>query len=189
MKKTTLVLLLFLSLIFLSACGANEQAKKKITPFSFTNQEAQPFGLNELTDSIWIADFIFTKCETVCQPMTSEMAFLQKKFDDEGIQVEFVSFTVDPSVDSPKVLKSYVEDFTSDLSNWHLLTGYSQDEIEIFAREQFQTIVQKPKSANQVIHGTNFYLIDQQGVLINEYNYFDDTYVDEMIKDIKYLLN
>ena len=187
MKKTNFILLLVLTLIFLSACGTNKEAEKKITPFSFTNQDGQPFGMNELTDSIWIADFIFTKCETVCQPMTAEMAFLQQKFDDEGIQVEFVSFTVDPSVDSPKVLKSYVEDFTADLSNWHLLTGYSQDEIEVFAREQFQTIVKKPSSANQVIHSTNFYLIDQQGALVNEYNYIDDTYVDDMIKDIQLL--
>ena len=55
----------------------------------------------------------------------------------------------------------------------------------MFARDQFQTIVQKPSSSNQVIHGTNFYLIDQQGILINEYNYIDDSYVDEMMKDIK----
>ena len=189
MKKTKIVLLLILSLALLSACSTNKQVEKVITPFSFTNEDGQPFGMNELTGSIWIADFIFTKCETVCQPMTAEMAFLQQKFNDEGIQVEFVSFTVDPSVDSPKALKSYVGDFTDDLSNWHLLTGYSQDEIEVFAREQFQTIVQKPISANQVIHSTNFYLIDQQGALVNEYNYIDDTYVDDMIKDIKSILN
>lgn len=188
MKKNNFILLTILSLIFLSACSGNERTEKNITSFSFTNQEGQPFGMNELTGSIWIADFIFTKCKTVCLPMTAEMAFLQQKFDEEGIKVEFVSFTVDPTVDSPEILKSYVRDFTSDISNWHLLNGYSQEEIEIFAREQFKTIVQKPKSSNQVIHSTNFFLIDQQGVLINEYNYIDTTYVDDMIKDIKALL-
>ena len=65
------------------------------------------------------------------------------------------------------------------------MTGYTQEEIEVFAREQFQTIVQKPSTSNQVIHGTNFYLIDQQGSIVNEYNYVDTSYVKEMMKDIK----
>lgn len=189
MRRFNYLALTILSLIFLSACGVNEREENSITPFTYTNQEGQPFGMNELKGSVWISDFIFTNCETVCLPMTAEMAFLQQKFNDEGIKVEFVSFTVDPLVDSPSILKSYVEDFTKDLSNWHLLTGYSQNEIELFAREQFKTIVQKPKSATQVIHSTNFYLIDQQGVLINEYNYINSTYVDDMTKDIKALLN
>ena len=141
--------------------------------------------MDDLTGTMWIADFIFTNCTTVCEPMTAEMAALQQKFKDEDIPVEFVSFTVDPTVDTPEILKSYVQNFTDDLSNWHLLTGYSQEEIETFARDHFQSIVQKPASSNQVLHGTNFYLIDEQGVLVNEYNYIDASYVDEMIRDAK----
>ena len=66
-----------------------------------------------------------------------------------------------------------------------MLTGYTQKEIENFAREQFQTIVQKPDSSNQVIHGTNFYLVDDKGYIVNEYNYIDESYVDEMMQDIE----
>lgn len=117
--------------------------------------------------------------------MTVEMAQLQEKLHEEGIDMEFVSFTVDPLVDSPDVLKKYLQDFTEDDSNWHALTGYSQEAIETFAREQFQTMVQKPASSSQVIHGTNFYLIDKNGALVNEYNYISNSYVKEMIKDIK----
>jgi len=54
--------------------------------------------------------------------------------------------------------------------------GYSQEAIEVFAREQFQTVVQKPESTNQVIHGTNFYLVDDQGYVLNEYNYIDELF-------------
>lgn len=188
MGRFNFLILTIISLIFLSGCAPNERIEKSITPFSFTNQDGKAYGMNELKGSVWVSDFIFTSCETVCLPMTAEMAFLQQKFKDEGIDVEFISFTVDPSIDSPSILKSFVEDFTSDLSNWHLMTGYSQNQIEIFAREEFKTIVQKPESATQVIHSTNFYLIDQQGVLINEYNYIDSTYVEDMTKDIKNLL-
>ncbi|MEK4404307.1 MULTISPECIES: SCO family protein [unclassified Sporosarcina] len=171
--------------VLLSACSSVPHSGKEIVPFSYTDQNGQPFGTDELTGKVWIADFVFTKCKTVCPPMTLEMADLQKKFEDEGVQVEFVSFTVDPTIDSPDVLKEYIHQFTDDEKNWHILTGYTQEEIEAFARDQFQTIVQKPSSSNQVIHGTNFYLIDQQGSIVNEYNYVDASYVKEMMKDIK----
>src|SRR5690606_25667449 len=106
---------------------------------------------DDLNGTIWIASFIFTKCETVCPPLMFEMAALQKRFEEKGIEVELISFTVDPEVDSPEVLKQYIRHFTDNETNWNLLTGYSQEEIEGFAREQFQTIVQKPNTSNQVI--------------------------------------
>ncbi|MBE1554255.1 SCO family protein [Sporosarcina limicola] len=187
MKKIQTILFVLVCLSLLSACGAKTQTGTEITPFTFTNQEGQPFGTEELKGSIWIADFIFTQCETVCPPMTIEMASLQKKFKDEGIQAEFVSFTVDPTVDTPTLLKDYLKQYTDDDSNWHLLTGYTQEAIELFAREQFQTIVQKPATSNQVLHGTNFYLIDQQGFKIKEYNFVDTSYVEDLMKDIKKL--
>lgn len=117
--------------------------------------------------------------------MMMEMASLQQIFEEQGLKVEFVSFTVDPEVDSSEVLKQYIQQFTADESNWHMLTGYSQKEMEAFARDEFQTIVQKPDTSNQVIHGTNFYLVDDHGYLVNEYNYMDESYIDEMLEDIK----
>ncbi|WP_042220719.1 SCO family protein [Oceanobacillus manasiensis] len=172
-------------LIILSACNANQPIEKKIDSFSFTDQNNQPFGITDLSESIWISNFIFTSCETVCPRMTSEMASLQKTLKKEGIEVEFVSFSVDPEVDSPEILKEYINQYTDNETNWHMLTGYTQKEIEAFAREQFQTIVQKPDTSNQVIHGTTFYLIDDRGFILNEYNYVDDSYEDEIINDIK----
>lgn len=187
MKKLKLIIQVLSCAILLFACAPKQQ-ERKIEPFSFTNQEGQPFGMNDLSDTVWVADFIFTNCTTVCEPMTAEMASLQRVFNEQHLNVQFVSFTVDPLTDSPEKLKSYVAKFSDDLSNWNLLTGYSQSEIEVFAREQFQTIVQKPASSTQVIHSSNFYLIDQEGYLVKEYNYVDGSYVDEMSADIQELL-
>ena len=92
--------------VFLSACSSQPQNGKEIVSFSYTDQNGQPFGTDELAGKVWIADFVFTKCKTVCPPMTLEMADLQKKFKDEDIQAEFVSFTVDPTIDSPEYIKS-----------------------------------------------------------------------------------
>lgn len=171
-------------LLILSACSGNPPVDNKVDPFLFTDQNEEPFGTKDLNGTIWIANFIFTNCETVCPPMMSEMASLQKVIEENNLKVEFVSFTVDPNLDTPKVLKEYIQLFTNNETNWHILTGYSQEEIEDFAREQFQTIVQKPVTSNQVIHGTNFYLVDDQGYVLNEYNYIDESYVEEIVKKI-----
>ncbi|GKV54707.1 lipoprotein [Sporosarcina sp. NCCP-2222] len=183
-KKWISVLMLF---FVLSGCGGKNYSGPSIPPFAFTDQDGHEFGTEQLQDKIWIASFIFTKCETVCTPMTSEMADLQKVMREEDLDVEFVSFTVDPTVDSPELLKQYVGQFTDDESNWHMLTGYSQKDIEEMAVSEFQTIVQKPKTSSQVIHGTNFYLIDREGYIVDEYNYVDDEYVKQIIRDIKKL--
>lgn len=190
MKITRKLIYLILISFILSACQSSPSVhESKIEPFTFINQNNEPFGTEDLTGTVWIANFIFTKCDTVCIPMTSEMAALQKLLNNEGIPVEFISFTVDPAIDSPQALKQYIEKYTTDESNWHMLTGYTQKEIETFAMNQFQTMILKPDDSNQVIHGTNFYLIDQHHSIINEYNYTDDAYVEKILEDIEELYN
>jgi protein SCO1 len=183
MKKLSFILLVTFSL-FLSACGMNKEVPYGIQPFHFTDQNGQSFGVDDLKGNIWVANFIFTNCETVCPPMTSSMAELRKEIEKEGLSVQFVSFSVDPIVDQPDTLKTYLKKFTTDESNWHMLTGYTQKEIETFALEEFQTLVQKPTSSNQVIHSTSFYLIDKNGNVENNYG-FQEQHFKDIIKDIK----
>ena len=99
--------------------------------------------------------------------------------------MNFVSFTVDPDTDTPTVLKDYIANFTDDESNWHFLTGYSQQQFEAFAREEFQTFVLKHKSSTQVVHGTNFYLLDSEGYILKEYNFSNESYKEELLADLK----
>lgn len=188
MKFFRLFGLIMISLLLLSACTDSYSSDRKVQDFQFIDQHGNPFGTKQLEGKVWMADFIFTHCETVCPPMTIEMARLQQEFKEKGLDVTFVSFSVDPELDTPPILQKYLTQFTEDDRNWHLLTGYTQDEITTFAREQFQTIVQKPTTSNQVIHGTNFYLIDKNGYIVREYNYADTTHMKEMEKDIERVL-
>lgn len=186
MMNIRYIIYIVVSLLILSACSGEQQPTgQKVEPFSFVDQNERDYGTDDLKGTVWIASFIFTNCDTVCPPMMFELASLQKQFEEEDLQVEIVSFTVDPKVDSPDVLQQYIQQFTDTESNWHMLSGYSQEEIEKFAREQFQTIVQKPDTSDQVIHGSNFYIVDDQGYVLNEYNYIDESYAENMIKDIK----
>lgn len=188
MKPIKLLFILITSLLLLSACGQPKQTGRQLASFSFTDQNGNPFGTDQLEGKVWIADFIFTNCKSVCTPMSHKMAELQTAFKELGIEAEFVSFTVDPDVDTPEALKDYVGQFSDDDSNWHLLTGYSQDAIEKLAMNQFQTIVQKPESSGQVIHGTNFFVVDQKGQLVNEFNYIEESFEEQITAQVKKLL-
>ncbi|PDY15496.1 cytochrome c oxidase assembly protein, partial [Bacillus cereus] len=78
--------------------------------FSFTDQNGKQFGSAELQDKIWVADFFFTSCQTVCPPMTANMAKLQRMLNTDGIKdVEFVSFSVDPEVDTPEKITEFMK--------------------------------------------------------------------------------
>ncbi|WP_083566490.1 SCO family protein [Domibacillus mangrovi] len=183
--KNSIILVIVLISVILSACNLNGNEPYQMKSFTFTNQHGQDFGVEDLNGKVWIADFIFTSCETVCPPMTANMAALQKTLKSEDIPVEFVSFSVDPSVDTPEKLREFMKKFTEDDSNWNMLTGYTQPEIEKFAREEFQTLIQKPESSNQVIHGTNFYLINQNGEIVNDYSFTLGDDFKEIITDVK----
>ncbi|WP_342471767.1 SCO family protein [Metasolibacillus sp. FSL H7-0170] len=187
MPKKLLVSVFLLTILLL---GCSQQVKNplnwELKEFIFTNQENQEFGLADLKGKIWVADFVFTNCATVCLPMMANMTELQEKLHEENLDVELVSFSVDPEIDTPEVLKEYALSYGADLTSWSLLTGYSQETIEQFALENFKTIARKPADDTQVIHGTSFYLINEDGIVIKDYNGLNVPY-EEMIKDIKLL--
>lgn len=178
-------------MVVLSGCGQKEIKNAQNWPvkdFAYTNQEGKPFGSKNLKGRVWVADFVFTSCADVCPPMTSNMAALQKKVKEKGIKnIEFISFSVDPTVDSPAALKKYAAQFGANFKNWNLLTGYSQDEIENKAMKEFKTIVKKPQEGNQVIHGTDFYLIDQEGTIKKYYSGLQEVPYDEILNDMEAL--
>ncbi|ALC81340.1 MULTISPECIES: SCO family protein [Bacillus] len=176
-------------LIFiLSGCGTEKidnPLNYQLENFSYTNQENDKVSLEDLKGKVWVANFIFTSCETVCPPMTSHMTELQKRAKEENLDVHFVSFSVDPEVDTPEKLKDFSSNYPLSLKNWDFLTGYSQKEIEKFALENFKAIVQKPEDEDQVIHQTYFYLIDADGKVLKDYEGFKEVPYDRIVKDIK----
>lgn len=189
MKLKQFLLLMVMTLIILSACGQQGIKDAKNWPvgdFTYTDQNGKPFGLKDLKGKVWVADFIFTNCNDVCLPMTANMKKLQDLAAKEGIDnIQFVSFSVDPAVDSPEALTEFGKQFDVDFKNWHFLTGYEQKEIENLALTTFKTVVKKPESGDQVLHGTDFYLIDGNSKIMKYYTGLAEIPLDEIIKDIK----
>jgi protein SCO1 len=191
MKHRLAFVFILLVTLLITACGQNKienGVNWPIKNFSAKSQEEKSISINDLKGKVWISDFIFTSCADVCPPMTSNMAKLQKMVKSEGLKnVEFVSFSVDPTVDSPETLSRYAKQFGIDFKNWTFLTGYSQDFIEQFALKNFKALVKKPQEGTQVIHGTSIYLVDQKGHVRKSYNGFKNVPYDEILNDIKAL--
>lgn len=185
------IAMIFVLLIIVNACSQQEipNAKNwKVNDFTFTDQNENNLSKADLEGKVWIADFIFTNCNTVCLPMTSNMKKLQNKISEEGLEdVHIVSFSVDPEFDNPAVLKKYGESFQADFDNWSFLTGYDQETIESLAKDSFKLLVSKPAEGDQVIHGTSFSLVNQDGIVVQQYSGLEDIPFDDIIKHIKIL--
>ncbi|MFD2445744.1 SCO family protein [Bacillus sp. CGMCC 1.16607] len=191
MKKKWFALLIAVLTIIMTACGKGEikdAVNWPVGEFEYTNQNGDSFGLKDLKGKVWVADFIFTNCADVCPPMTNNMKKLQDKTKKEGIKnIQFVSFSVDPTVDTPEILKKYADNYDVNYKTWNFLTGYTQKEIENFAKDSFKSLVVKPETGDQVAHYTYFYLVGPEGKVLKYYTGLNDIPYEDIIKDIKTL--
>ena len=177
---------ILLSLVLLlSACGSSA-----IDDFSYTDHRGDSVSLEDLKGTPWLATFVFTNCETVCPPMTFNLSEIQEELESEGVEdYKIVAFSVDPSIDTPETMQEYLNQYSvPDESKWHLLTGYTQPEISEFAKDNFNSFVRNDPESDQVIHGTSFYLVDQEGVVVNNYDGFEDVPVEEIKNDLRKLV-
>ncbi|XXM71490.1 SCO family protein [Lysinibacillus sphaericus] len=194
-KKFWVVVLAGIFAAVLAGCG-NKNAEEsfpmsvEVGEIEAVNQNGDRVRLSDLNkDKILLADFIFTNCDTVCLPMTANMAKLQNKIKEAGLQdeVQLVSISIDPEEDTPEVLTEYSKRHSADYNNWSFLTGYTRDEIESFANVSFKTPAAKVEGSNQFVHATSFFLVGESGTLLNKYEGVSDPPFEEIIKDIQKL--
>lgn len=195
MKKfVRLVPILLIFTLLLSACSSAKSFKAetdyKVSDFTFTDQNKEKVSLADLKGKPWLAMFIFTSCTTVCPPMTANMSEIQKKLKDKGIEdYNIVGFSVDPDIDTPEALKGYLKNYqVPDESKWKFLTGFSQEEIEKFSVDSFKTLVKKTEGNDQVIHGSSFMLVSQEGKVVKSYSGVSDVPKDEIVVDLENII-
>jgi len=154
-----------------------------VPDFSLVNQQGQPLGLSDLAGKIWIADFIYTTCPTICPVMTQGMVNLQSEFDSEPVY--FVSFTVDPERDTSEVLSRYAVRYGADEKRWHFLTG-EKDQIYQLANEGFKLAAAKHEGGFP--HSTKFVLVAPDGNIHGYYDSRSKPAMKRLRKDVKTLL-
>lgn len=191
MKKVIGIMLLYL-LLLLSACSdklpIETNMNESVADFSFTNQDNKTVTRDDLAGQWWIADFIFTNCETVCIPMTTNMSSLQDDLGEIDIPIRFVSFSVDPEYDNPDVLLEYANDYDVNLDNWDFLTGYDFETIRKLSIKSFRAPLKEPAyGSDQITHDVRFFLVNPEGKIVKGYEGMDRGTMEKVIDDIQVL--
>ena len=158
-----------------------------IPSFSFTDQDGQTVTEKTVEGNIYVADFIFTRCASICPKMTANMGTLQEKYkNDDG--VIFLSHSVTPDMDSVPVLKRYAENKGVISGKWHLLTG-SKDDIYTLAKKQYYAgdTIGYYQTGNEFLHTENFILVDKHRRIRGVYNGTLALEMERLIEDIEIL--
>ena len=154
-----------------------------VPDFSLTDQQGETLGLSDMKGKIWVADFIFTNCPTICPAMTQEMARLQSEFVADPVY--FVSFSVDPERDTVNVLSRYAKEYGADERRWYFLTG---DRAHIYQLAEKGFSLAAGHKGAEVLHSTRFVLVAPDG---NIHGYYDSRSKPALLRlrrDVKALL-
>jgi protein SCO1 len=165
----------------------------KIAHFSFTNQNGEKVTNKEYEGKIYVADFFFTTCQTICPKMTDNMVWLQDKIKDNP-KVKLLSHTVFPDEDTVEVLKKYAKEKGVIDSKWNLVTG-NQNDIYKIARQSYLVVkTGKPEEMYDMVHTENFVLVDQKGRIRGFYNGLNidkdvkgEQNLTQLVEDIEFL--
>ncbi|MFM2229074.1 MAG: hypothetical protein RL607_332 [Bacteroidota bacterium] len=167
-----------------------------IGKFAFTNQNGKTITEKDYEGKIYVADFFFTTCQSICPKMTNNMAWLQNKIKNNP-NVKLLSFSVTPDIDSVPVLKKYAQKKGVIDSKWNLLTG-DKKEIYYLARQSFLVVkTGNPSELYDMVHTENFVLVDAQKRIRG---FYDGTNLDgptepgiknvqQLWEDIQFLAN
>ncbi|MDB5154775.1 MAG: hypothetical protein JWR54_3526 [Mucilaginibacter sp.] len=157
-----------------------------ISKFKTVNQYGDSITNRSLDGDIYIADFFFTTCPSICPVMHRNMLNVYNAFKSRG-DIRIISYTIDPKHDSVPVLKSYADKLGVSGNTWWFLQGKKDDIYKL--SESY--LVRKPQqdAKQQFIHDGSFILVDKQKRIRGAYDGTDPKQVDQMITDIKTLQN
>ena len=155
---------------WISENDANYSKIHTIDSFEFTNQNGQKITNSNFEGKIYISDFFFTTCPSICPILAKNMGVIQE-FYKEDITIMLLSHTVMPSVDSVEKIKEYAIEKGVIDQKWHLITG-DRDEIYNIARTSYfaDEDFKKTKDESEFIHTENFVLVDGKGRIRGVYN-------------------
>ncbi len=156
-----------------------------IADFSLTNQNGKTVTQNTYKDKIYIADFFFTTCQTICPIMTDHMLEIQEKLKDDD-DVLLLSHTVTPEIDSVAQLKKYALEKGVNDAKWNLVTG-EKKQIYDLARKSYLAAKDVPYEEFDLIHTENFVLVDKKRRIRGFYDGTDPRAIQNLLQDLKTL--
>jgi protein SCO1/2 len=174
---------------WISVSDSNYNKIHTIPAFSFIDQNGNTVNEKNVDGKIYVSNFFFTKCRSICPKMTSNMFLLQQYFKNDNA-VLFLSHSVTPESDSVPILKAYSYLNKVDYYKWRLLTG-SKKEIYTLARQQYFAgdSIGVYQSDKDFLHTENFILVDKHRRIRGVYNGTLLVEIDRIKEDIEMLKN
>jgi protein SCO1/2 len=173
----------------------------KISEFSFINQNNEIVNNKDMDSNIYIADFFFTNCPSICPIMTKNMAYIQKKLSVYP-NIKFLSHTVDPKNDTPERFIEYIDEMKNNnisinLDNWDFVTG-EKDDIYNIARSYFVNVSMDSLAPGGFLHSEYFVLVDKEGRVrsgidkngnvVGVYDGTNEAQLRDLVNDVKVLM-
>ncbi|MDE0967323.1 MAG: SCO family protein [Flavobacteriaceae bacterium] len=159
-----------------------------VSDFNLTNQNGDVITSKDYENKIYVVDFFFTSCPSICPIMTNNMLKIQDEFIDNS-QVMLLSLSVTPEIDNVEILKAYAEEKGVNDSKWNITTGSKKHIYELARKSYFAVVEQGDGGLQDFIHTPNFILIDTKKQIRGIYDGTDENEIFRIIDDIKVLAN
>jgi protein SCO1/2 len=168
---------------------------QSIPAFQLTNEQGKVFSSESLRDKIYVANFFFTRCGTICPKITSQVSRATDTFVQDK-DIRFISISVDPKYDGADKLAAYAQRFDADTSRWSFLTGDKKViyplilkgfHVPLADASEYDAAIKNPDET--FIHSERLVLVDKSGIIRGFYDGTDKKEVDRLIVEIKVLKN
>lgn len=161
----------------------------QVPNYELINENGQRFGSENLKGRVYLANFVFSRCPSVCPKMLTEIEKIQKRVRGTGQKVAIVTFTVDPEHDNESVLFKLARDRKANPHVWTFLTGSNKDELFKLYRDGFKVgVEQNPKNLFDIAHSEKIVLVDQSN-RVRGYYAFEEHSINQLMIDVGLLIN
>jgi protein SCO1/2 len=159
----------------------------KIPDFKFLNQDSLWISEKDMAGKIYVADFFFTTCPTICPKMKTQLLRIYDKFAEDD-RVRILSHTIDPEYDGVRVLKEYAKKLNISSPRWNLLTGKKSDIYRLGEKSYMVTAQEDANEVGGFVHSGAFILVDQDRHVRGIYDGTKEEDVNHLMEDIGWLL-
>jgi protein SCO1/2 len=164
----------------------NKEQSHFVSNFELINQNGDTITNKDYEDKIYVVDFFFTRCGSICPIMTNNMKKIQDKFL-ENDNLMLLSISVTPNIDNVATLKKYAKSKGVINSKWNITTGNKKHIYELARKSYFAVLKKGDGGLQDFIHTPNFILIDKKKQIRGIYDGTDDAEIKRVINDIKTL--
>jgi protein SCO1/2 len=193
MKRMAALLALAAGLGLAGACDRSRTARAgeldvlgEVPDFAFTDQTGALVRAADLSGRVVVANFIFTRCPTVCPATSLKMKRVGERLAGDGDAVQLVSFSVDPDHDTPAVLAEFAARYGAAPARWRFLTG-TAGEVRRAVEQGFKIALERrgvlSDGTPDIVHGVHFVLVDRERRIRGYYDSDDAARLDQLVAD------